>query len=466
LTAAATRVLLAFAALLLIVPAGQGCAPATRYHILSFFFDGVPLPEGMQAPAKTGASPNAKPAAQKIVVARHAPYAKKQCSACHTPMTNTLLASVPELCFRCHKMGQSEKRYVHAPSLAGFCRLCHDPHASTHPFLLLASPREMCFYCHNPEDIAKNQAHGDNEAPCTQCHNPHADNRYYLRAEIAALRPPEAPAPSTGAGATTDAAREARPLPEQTAATAPQVARVAEASAALAVAVPAGPVAARDEGAPWEPRRAPDASVPRSLSRLFELWQLQDAADAARHWTVFNFQAKLLPVYFDGAEPFSLPGLAFVTAPATEAALRAWNLPCLVREVDEELGPRFVVLAGIEGNRAIVFGPEGERVDYPLSLWLKQVSGEAAFLVPVEAIPEALHPGDEGPAVLALQQELARAGFLAAVPNAVYDDATADAVRALQISLGLEQDGTASRALRLRLLQLDGRTLPLLQKQP
>jgi predicted CXXCH cytochrome family protein len=74
-----------------------------------------------------------------------------------------------------------EKRYVHAPEMAGFCRICHDSHRSRQAFLLLAEPRQLCFYCHSPKDVAKNKAHEDGQAPCTQCHDPHADNRYFLR---------------------------------------------------------------------------------------------------------------------------------------------------------------------------------------------------------------------------------------------------------------------------------------------
>ena len=193
--AAATRVLLTLAALLLIVPAGPGCAPATRYRVLSFFFDGVPLPEGMAPAAQTAGPGTSTQPAVKAVISKHPPYAKKQCSGCHTPMTNVLIAPVPDLCFICHKMGLKEKRYVHAPALAGFCRLCHDPHISRHPYLLLAEPRDMCFYCHNPEDIAKNPVHVDDKAPCTQCHDPHADNRFFLRVELAGA-PAGAPPPA------------------------------------------------------------------------------------------------------------------------------------------------------------------------------------------------------------------------------------------------------------------------------
>ncbi len=191
----ATRVVLILAVLLLAVPAGPGCAPATRYRVLSFFFDGVPPPEGTEAPATTDASERSPLSASKVVISKHQPYAKKECTGCHSPMTNTLIAPVPELCFKCHKMGLKEKRYVHGPALAGFCRLCHDPHLSRYPSLLLAAPRQMCFYCHNPEDVAKTEVHADDQAPCTKCHNPHADNRYFLRDDAAGTAPQAAPAP-------------------------------------------------------------------------------------------------------------------------------------------------------------------------------------------------------------------------------------------------------------------------------
>ena len=193
---APSRALLVFATLLLVVPAGNGCAPATRYQVLSFLFDGVPPPEGTEATPGPGVAGKTRSPAPKSVPTVHAPYAKKQCGVCHMPFTNNLTATVPELCFGCHKMGHEQKRYVHAPSLAGFCRLCHDPHASRHPFLLLAEPRQMCFYCHNPEDVAKNKAHEDELAPCTRCHDPHADNRYFLRAAAAGTTVPESGAPA------------------------------------------------------------------------------------------------------------------------------------------------------------------------------------------------------------------------------------------------------------------------------
>jgi predicted CXXCH cytochrome family protein len=172
-------------AAIVLAAALAGCSGESRYRTLSFFFDGVPPPPGSK-PAETASGQSAAESS-KVAYVKHAPYAKRQCDGCHVPSTNNLIAQPPALCLRCHKMELEKKRHVHAPALAGFCRLCHDPHGSRHPALLNAAPREMCLYCHNAEDIAKNPTHArEPEAPCTQCHNPHADNRYFLREAVPA----------------------------------------------------------------------------------------------------------------------------------------------------------------------------------------------------------------------------------------------------------------------------------------
>lgn len=173
----------AFAGALLaaVLAAAAGCAPQARHRVLSFFFDGVPAPTdeaaaGTAAPA-TAAAPARAPSF------KHAPYAKRQCNLCHHPSTNNLMEAVPALCFRCHDLGQNTRKHLHGPVLTGSCRICHDPHSARNAGLLVVPPREMCFFCHNPEDVYRNRAHADQEASCTRCHNPHADNRYFLRDE-------------------------------------------------------------------------------------------------------------------------------------------------------------------------------------------------------------------------------------------------------------------------------------------
>jgi len=150
----------------------------------------VPPPPGPVVSATdTGAPGGSPPAAPRAKFREHAPYAKRNCGGCHDPGTNTILARPPELCQRCHAMVLEKKRYVHAPVVSGFCLTCHSPPGSKYPWLLNAEPREMCFYCHTPADVFRNAAHKDQEATCTDCHNPHADTRYFLKGGQQPLSP-------------------------------------------------------------------------------------------------------------------------------------------------------------------------------------------------------------------------------------------------------------------------------------
>jgi len=187
-------------AVVLCVVAGMslpGCSAGTSHRVLSFFFDGVPPLAPASSSGADGGAAQQGTATHAGNSSKHVPFAKKQCNECHVSGTNNLVAPVPELCFRCHKLDLTKRRYVHAPVVSGFCRLCHDPHNSRNPFLLVIKPEELCFFCHNAEDVYRNAAHRDRDELCLKCHNPHADNRYFLKAD----RLPAPPAASEGQAA-------------------------------------------------------------------------------------------------------------------------------------------------------------------------------------------------------------------------------------------------------------------------
>ncbi len=158
-----------------------GCAPQTRYKVLSFFFDGVPNPEMIAQKANAGKHENDEMSSMKAVTYRmHGPYASRNCSGCHTPGSNVLVLPRDKLCFRCHELDLS-KKYVHGPVAAGGCLMCHDPHGSAYPYFLIADPATFCLRCHNKKDIAKNEAHkGIDGEQCTTCHDAHASNKEFL----------------------------------------------------------------------------------------------------------------------------------------------------------------------------------------------------------------------------------------------------------------------------------------------
>ncbi|HTW97882.1 MAG TPA: L,D-transpeptidase family protein [Acidimicrobiales bacterium] len=64
-----------------------------------------------------------------------------------------------------------------------------------------------------------------------------------------------------------------------------------------------------------------------------------------------------------------------------------------------------------------------------------------------------LVPGDTGPDVLSVQQRLTDLGYWCGTPDGVFDDATEQAVFALQKAAGLEPDGTVGAQTRLALIE-------------
>lgn len=167
-------------ALLLVVFGLCGCAPQSRYKVLSVFFDGVPNPE-LIAKQESAKKKEDETAPMKAVTYRmHGPYAARQCSGCHTPGSNVLILPRDKLCFRCHVLDLS-KKYVHGPVASGGCLMCHDPHGSAYPYFLIADPATFCLRCHNKKDIFKNEAHKQIDGEqCTVCHDAHSSNKEYL----------------------------------------------------------------------------------------------------------------------------------------------------------------------------------------------------------------------------------------------------------------------------------------------
>jgi predicted CXXCH cytochrome family protein len=160
----------------------SGCTPETRYKTLSFFFDGVPLPEG--SAAETGRGEKEKnrndPGAPQF--RKHGPYAAKMCEACHRKGGGELILPVEKLCQNCHALNL-QKRKVHGPVASGGCRICHHPHGSGKAFLLVSEPSEFCFYCHDKTEVSSRDTHkAAGDMSCTDCHNPHSsDNDYMLK---------------------------------------------------------------------------------------------------------------------------------------------------------------------------------------------------------------------------------------------------------------------------------------------
>ena len=185
LQVAATLGLLAFASFCYL-----GCAPDTRYKVLSIFFDGVPKPGEEKAkisgtenePGQKGA---AAPAIPPKAVSDHAPWRNRECFACHESESSLVAISTgASLCVKCHVeyVRPNPVDWVHGPVALGQCKMCHLPHKSDYPGLLTAPESDLCRRCHNDPDLMEWPFHkADAGKACTACHDPHmAGNRLLL----------------------------------------------------------------------------------------------------------------------------------------------------------------------------------------------------------------------------------------------------------------------------------------------
>lgn len=240
-------------------------------------------------------------------------------------------------------------------------------------------------------------------------------------------------------------------------------------------AVPAAPEPSPAPPAPPAPGKIAEAEPPFpveslhvALARLARLWGLEELASEVQRWNFVKFEARLLPAFFRKTGLGERFEMDLRAVPATVYSLRALDLPCIAVEKSPPGGGAFVLLSAMRGDEAVVVGPSGrgEARTLPAAGWLEGVQGDAYCLVPAGEGSELLRPGDRGPKVLALQEELARAGYLRGKSDGIYLDATREAVVALQRRSGLVPDGVAGLHTRMRLRRKLGAGMPSLRESP
>ena len=169
---------------------GGACSEPARYRVLTFFFDGVPVPG--QAPAvgyevvrrELPGSAGGRRAQPSVINYTHTPFRKDDCGACHNPTSGQLFSTDREgLCAGCHRDVPGPARYVHGPVAVSDCLFCHHPHGSAYPGVLVAEATALCLRCHARADLSEGAHHADiDERSCIDCHHPHAgDDRFFLK---------------------------------------------------------------------------------------------------------------------------------------------------------------------------------------------------------------------------------------------------------------------------------------------
>jgi len=197
------------------------CSVNEDYETLSFWFDGVPTPEQLEAKrladeqraalmAGEDLGPLSSEQRAALLAVRveveeassHQPFNEKKCTACHVMTGSTeegasagWMSDLPELkvppselCLGCHQ--RPEASYLHGPAASGNCSICHEAHLSYNQHLLRNKNQErLCRSCHQQETFLTEEAHSVlGERDCVECHNPHgAEREYLLRPQVAGL---------------------------------------------------------------------------------------------------------------------------------------------------------------------------------------------------------------------------------------------------------------------------------------
>ncbi|MBW2273860.1 MAG: hypothetical protein JRG96_11345 [Deltaproteobacteria bacterium] len=117
----------------------------------------------------------------------HAPYAERNCRACHETEAGAILKSPKGgLCLAsCHTDLLAHAEFRHGPVNLEACLPCHEYHDSEHPDLLVEAGDALCYRCHLRRDFAST-SHRDSsvEGTCTGCHDPHrGDDPLFRRQE-------------------------------------------------------------------------------------------------------------------------------------------------------------------------------------------------------------------------------------------------------------------------------------------
>ncbi len=190
----------------------SGCQDeVSRYHTLSFFFDGVPPPEGVELPpqpekligpwgiqvdpdSELGQQMVSRRQVRRAVDAEpepqyfyHTPYKQRNCFGCHQKDQGYQPPELgKDLCRKCHGayLEYQPDDKVHGPVVVGQCGVCHEAHKSEQPGLLRADQPALCFRCHDESFIDDDPFHALMQAPrCSDCHDPHAAGNRLLLAD-------------------------------------------------------------------------------------------------------------------------------------------------------------------------------------------------------------------------------------------------------------------------------------------
>ncbi len=185
----------------------------------------------------------------------------------------------------------------------------------------------------------------------------------------------------------------------------------------------------------------PPRSLERAVNAVLDTWGLAHVEEAIPNFSAAEaaLRERDLSVMRVGLSDLSL--------------LRALNHPVIVPVAVAPAGHRYVAVASLNPDRVSLAGVGNETSFLlPAADFVSRVLGEA-FVVwrDFEALPHLIQPGEQGGAVMWLQQRLHDLGHYANPPSGVFDATTVKAVRDFQRDHRLTIDGAVGPLTKMAL---------------
>jgi len=192
----------------------------------------------------------------------------------------------------------------------------------------------------------------------------------------------------------------------------------------------------------------PGECAPEALATLLALWNVpQDALaqDVQKRAAapLFSFSAM--------AEGFNL---AVTNLDMTLEQVRRLDYPCIIPLSDP--APRYVVLAGVNDNQAVLLDPRHGRRSVPFDTLHEQWTGKVFYVwKDVAHLPPRLKRGDAHQLVMVLKEKLGAKNFPMDTPlTDIFDSPMEAAVKELQTRYGLKVDGIIGSNTKIALYRV------------
>jgi general secretion pathway protein A len=192
----------------------------------------------------------------------------------------------------------------------------------------------------------------------------------------------------------------------------------------------------------------PGECAPEALATLLALWNVPQDALAQE---VQKRAADPLFSFSAMAEGFNL---AVTSLDITLEQVRRLDYPCIIPLSDP--APRYVVLAGVNDNQALLLDPRHGKRSVPFNTLHEQWIGKAFYVwKDIARLPQRLQRGDAHQQIMVLKEKLSAKQFPMDTPlTDTFDSRMETAVKELQTQYGLKVDGIIGRNTKIALYRV------------